>query len=250
MSDFLTRRGTTWHFVRRVPAEFAAMDQRGIVRHSTRVRIADDRLGRRASRVADKLNKELECFWKELADGLSNADITRYDQARRQARSLGYDYIPNGDLIALPQEKRLERLEALVAKGLTTDLVARQALLGTAPRPSFSLSRLFEEYESATKDEVKDLSSDQLRIWRNGRIRAVTQFVKVVGDKPIADLTHSDAIDYSEWWRARVVEDEVAAKTANKDMGQLSRMLFITNIRRRLNLPDLFQGPSPQRRDG
>jgi integrase len=242
MSDFLMRRGTTWHFVRRVPAEFAALDRRVIIRHSTRIKIAEDRLGRRASRVADKLNSELECFWKGLADGRSNADIARYDQARRQARSLGYDYIPNSDLIALPQEKRLERLEALVAKGLTNDPAARAALLGTAPRPSFTLSRLFEEYESATKDEVKDMSPDQLRIWRNGRIRAVVQFVQVVGDKPVADLTHSDAIDYSEWWRARVVEDEVAAKTANKDMGQLSRMLKDMSIRRRLNLPDLFKG--------
>jgi hypothetical protein len=161
MSDFLTRRGTTWHFVRRVPAEFAALDRRGIVRHSTRIKIANDRLGRRASRVADKLNSELECFWKELADGRSKADITRYDQARRQARSLGYDYISNSDLIALPQEKRLERLEALVAKGLTNDPAAREALLGMAQRPSFNLSRLFEEYEAATKDEVKDMSPDQ-----------------------------------------------------------------------------------------
>ena len=242
MSDFLTRRGTTWHFVRRVPAEFTALDRRGIVRHSTRIKITEDRLGRRASRVADRLNTELECFWKELAEGCSNADINRYEQARRRARSLGYDYIPNGELVALPQEKRLERLEALVAKGLTNDPAARVALLGTAQRPSFNLSRLFEEYESATKDEVKDLSPDQLRIWRNGRIRAVAQFVQVVGKKPVADLTHADAIDYSEWWRARVVEDEVAAKTANKDMGQLSRMLKDMSIRRRLNLPDIFKG--------
>jgi integrase len=242
MTDFLTRRGSTWPFVRRVPAEFGALDRRGIVRHTTRIKIADDRLGRRASRVADKLNSELECFWKSLADGRSSADLTRYDQARRQARSLGFDYLPNSDLIALPQEKRLERLEALVAKGLTNDPAARAALLGTAQRPSFNLSRLFEEYESATKDEVKDMSSDQLRIWRNGRMRAVAQFVQVVGDKPVAEVTHADAIDYSEWWRARVVEDEVAAKTANKDMGQLSRMLKDMSIRRRLNLPDIFKG--------
>jgi len=117
MSDFLTRRGNTWHFVRRVPAEFTALDRRGIVRHSTRIKIADDRLGRRASRVADKLNSELECFWKELADGRSKVDITRYDQARRHARSLGYDYIPNSDLIALPQEKRLQRLKPSSLRG-------------------------------------------------------------------------------------------------------------------------------------
>lgn len=242
MTDFLTCRGSTWHFVRRVPAEFAALDPRGVIRHSTRIKVGEDRLGRRASRVAQTFNQQLESFWKELAAGRSKADLTRYDQARRHARSLGYDYIPNSDLMAFPQEKRLERLEALVTKGLANDRAAREALLGTVASPSFSLSRLFEEYESVTKDEVKDLSPDQLRIWRNGRIRAVAQFVKVVGDKPVADLTSADAIDYSEWWRKRVVADEVAAKSANKDMGQLSRMLKDISIRRRLNLPDIFKG--------
>jgi hypothetical protein len=92
-----------------------------------------------------------------LAAGQSKADTSRYDQARRNARSLGFDYTLNSDLLAAPQEKRLERLETLVAKGLANDRSAREALLGTVPPPSFSLSRLFEEYESVTKDEVKDL---------------------------------------------------------------------------------------------
>ena len=104
------------------------------------------------------------------------------------------------------------------------------------------MSRLFEEYETATRDETRDLSPDQLRIWRNGRIRAVAQFVKLVGDKPITEITESDGIDYAEWWRERIVEEDVAAKTANKDMGQLSRMLKEMSVRRRLNLPDIFKG--------
>ena len=40
MPDFLTRRCGTWHFVRRVPVEFAHLDERGIIRHSTKVRVA------------------------------------------------------------------------------------------------------------------------------------------------------------------------------------------------------------------
>jgi integrase len=103
------------------------------------------------------------------------------------------------------------------------------------------LSKLFEEYEAATKDEVKDLSPDQLRIWRNGRIRAVERF-EVVGDKLITEISGDDALDYCDWWRDRVVEDAVEAKTANKDMGQLNRMLKELSIRRRLNLPDIFKG--------
>ena len=88
MSDFLTRQGGTWHFVRRVPTEFAALDLRGIVRHSTRVKVADDRVGRRAARVALTLNEELERFWKSLALGQGSSDARRYDGVRQRARSL------------------------------------------------------------------------------------------------------------------------------------------------------------------
>ena len=89
MSDLLTRRNVVWHFVRRVPIEFAEFDRRGIVRHSIRVKVADDRTGRRAARIALTLNEELECFWQSIARGHSGA-AARYNDARRQAQSLGY----------------------------------------------------------------------------------------------------------------------------------------------------------------
>lgn len=242
MPDLLTRRGSVWHFVRRVPVEFAALDPRGIIRQSTHVRIDEDRHGRRAARVAHKMNAELERHWKMLAAGLSPSDSQRYDDARRTARSLGYDYVPNEDLVLQPIARILERFEALLAKGLAADGSARTAVLGTEKRPSFLLSQLFEEYETATRDEVRDFSADQLRIWRNGRVRAMSRFIEVVGDKPVNEITEADGIDYVEWWRERIMDDNVAAKTANKDIGQLSRMLKEMSVRRRLNLPDIFKG--------
>jgi len=242
MSDFLTRRGGIWHFVRRVPLEYAALDPRGIVRHSTRVKIADDRTGRRAARVALTLNEELEAYWVGLARGETIGELGRYDEARRRARSLGFDYVPNDHLVAFTAEKRLERLETLVAKGLVDDRGARQALLGTAAPEGFSLSRLFDEYESITRHEIRDLSPDQLRIWGNSRKRAVAQFVDVIGDKPITEISSDDGLTYVEWWRDRVVNENASVKTANKDIGQLSRMLKEMSIRRRLNLPELFKG--------
>ncbi|HEX4112139.1 MAG TPA: tyrosine-type recombinase/integrase [Stellaceae bacterium] len=242
MSDFLTRRGGVWHFVRRVPIEFAAFDPRRVVRHSTGVKVADDRIGRRAARVALTLSEELECFWKILATGQSGTGLGRYDEVRRRARSLGYDFIPNGELVALPAEKRLERLESLVARGLVNDAGARQVILGTAPIAGFSLSRLFDEFEAITQHENIDLSPDQLRIWRNSRRRAVAQFADIVGDKPITELSFDDGMNYVEWWRDRVVDNKASVKTANKDLGQLSRMLKEMSIRRRLNLPEIFKG--------
>jgi integrase len=242
MSDFLTRRNGTWHFVRRVPVEFAELDSRGVIKHSTRIKIANDRAGRRAARVAEKFNEQLEVFWKGLSDGKPRGTLNSYELARYRARALGFEYIEFDRLLQQPPEARLERLEALVAKGLTNDAGAGAALLGAKKRPVFKLSALFEEYEAATKDEVKDLSPDQLRIWRNGRIRAVERFVEVVGDKLVSQINGDDAIDYCEWWRERVTEDVVEAKTANKDIGQLSRMLKEMSIRHRLNLPDIFKG--------
>src|SRR5258705_3213455 len=222
--------------------EFESLDERGVIKHSTKVRIAQDRTGRRAARVASKLNDALELYWKSLADGRSKADLNGYDEARRRARSLGFEYIENAQLLMLPPEERLDRLETLVARGASNDSVARAALLGTVKRPAFPLSKLFEEYEAMTKDEVKDFSRNQLRVWRNSRIRAVENFVSVVDDKPVNEVTVDDAIDYTEWWRDRVISDDVAVKSANKDIGQLSRMLKDVSIRRRLNIPEIFKG--------
>jgi integrase len=242
MPDFLTRRDGTWHFVRRVPIEFAELDKRGVIKHSTRIKIASDRSGRRAARVAETFNEQLEIFWKGLSDGKPKEQLDSYDTARSRARALGFDYVENEHLVLQPAEARLERLEALVAKGVANDAGARAALLGTQKRPALKLSKVFIEYEALTKNEVRDLSPDQLRIWRNGRIRAVERFVEVVGDKPVTELTPDDGITYCEWWRDRVTDDKVEVKTANKDIGQLSRMLKDLSIRRRLSVPDIFKG--------
>jgi hypothetical protein len=49
MSDYLTKRNGFWQFARRVPLEYAALDERGVVKHSTKVPVAKDRRGIKAS---------------------------------------------------------------------------------------------------------------------------------------------------------------------------------------------------------
>jgi integrase len=242
MPDFLTRRNGTWHFARRVPVEFAQLDRRGVVKHSTRIKIASDRAGVRAGRVAEKFNAELEQFWRGLSGGKSKAELSNYEAARARARALGFEYVEHEQLVSLAPQARLERLEALFSLGVANDQGARVALLGTEKRPALMLSKLFDEYETLTKDENRDFSADQLRIWRNARKRAVERFVTVVGDKPAVELVVEDAIDLCEWWRGRVIEGGTDAKTANKEIGQISRMLKTVSLRRRLNLKDIFSG--------
>jgi hypothetical protein len=71
------------------------------------------------------LNEELENHWQELFARQMGIAPHGYEQARRRARSLGFDYIENEQLLGLSAEKRLERLEVLVSKGLTGDVGAR-----------------------------------------------------------------------------------------------------------------------------
>ncbi|WP_271619241.1 hypothetical protein [Bradyrhizobium sp. CCBAU 51745] len=77
---------------------------------------------------------------------------------------------------------------------------------------------------------------------KRDRKRAVERFVEIAGDKPVNEITSDDGINYCEWWRARVIEGEAEPKTANKDIGQLSRMLKEVSTRRRLGIPDIFSG--------
>lgn len=218
MADFLTRRDGTWHFVRRVPAEFASFDARGIIRHSTKVRIGEDRNGRRASRIAEKFNADLEAFWRAAAMGPAREEAARYEASRQYARTLGFEYLENDRVNLLPIERLLERLETIVANR-PAEVPAARALLGTEKRSVPKLSKLFEEFEAVVADEIKDLSPEQLRIWRTARMRAAAQFVERVGDKLVTEVTEDDALDYVEWWRGRVLKGDALAKTANRDIG-------------------------------
>lgn len=242
MPDFLTRRNGMWHFVRRVPSEFAPFDRRGIIRHSTKVAVSTDRTGRRAVRVAERLNSELEAHWRSLVGDRTELASRGYDDARRRARSLGFEYAEADQIVQFPWEKRIERIEALITRNLENEVGARAAILGTASRPSFPLSRLLEEYEEIKRVEIQKFSRNQLRVWRGGRKRVALEFIEIVGDKHVTDLTADDGIDYTEWWRDRVVAGEVNPKSANKSMGMLSAMLKEVSVRRRLKLPDIFQG--------
>ncbi|MBV8917303.1 hypothetical protein [Bradyrhizobium sp.] len=198
MPDFLTRRNGTWHFVRRVPMEFAEFDRRGIVRHSTKVGISSDRTGRRAIRVAEKFNEELESFWLQCAQAADPAAAS-YDEVWRRARSLGFNYIENSELVSASAQKRLERIEALLSVGLENDATARAALLGTQPQPLILISKVFVEYEGLMEDVTGKQSASRLRVWRNSRMRVVRELVEVTGDKPVTELTETDGLDHVDW---------------------------------------------------
>jgi hypothetical protein len=121
MPDYLTNRKGYWQFTRRVPLAYAALDKRGIIKHSTKVPVSKDRRGIKAGKVADAMNRELMAYWIGLSEGKPQEAADRYNEAKRSAR-LRSDYVETAELPNRPTLKvleRLERLEKLVTGGLS-----------------------------------------------------------------------------------------------------------------------------------
>lgn len=102
--------------------EFAHLDQRGIVKHSTKIPIAKDRRGVKAGRIADAMNRELEAYWRGMDEGKVEEASLRYAEARRRARAFGYDYIETADLANRSTVEVLEKLiaEIHISRGRST----------------------------------------------------------------------------------------------------------------------------------
>jgi hypothetical protein len=259
LPEYLTQRHGVWQFVHRVPQEFAHLDPRGVIKHSTHIEVIKDRRGTKAGKIADEMKRELEAYWKGLAEGNDKDATLRYEASRRRARTYGFDYVETPDLAQRATLERVERLEKILEAGLAaghlklTDVEAalpgglpryetRAALLGFEKRPTVKLSEVFSKFESQSRNEVKDMSQNQLKRWKNGYALAVADLIKVVGDKDLTTVTHTDILDYTEWLEDRVSDGEIVAKTANKYIGHNSRMFKDINRRMRLGLTDLFGG--------
>jgi integrase len=242
MAERLTKRNGTWHFVRRVPPEYAQADPRGIVFISTKVRVNDDRAGIRASRVAEKLNLDLEAFWRAKAGGQATQAALNLDEARRRAQALGLDYKPMDVALGEAAAELMRRIEALAQGDRRHDPATAAAALGGVPLPEILLSGLFAEYESAKRTVIAKMSAGQVKKWKNGKTRAIDLLIEVIGDKAIAKLTRDDVLRFTDHWEKRVVEGEVEAGTANRNLTHIKGMLSAVSKRYRLNLDPVFAG--------
>ncbi len=240
--DYLLLRDGVWFYQRRVPADVAELDRRRFVRRSTGQR---DRQA--AATVAARFNAEAEAHWRAISEaaaagqGVSGA-ADRFEAAARLARAMGLAYRPAADLAAGPLVDLVQRLELLEARSAVDAAPVVAAALGGAEKPRLRLSELFEAYERLSGDRLIGKSDDQVRKWRNPRRRAVAHAIGVIGDKPLADLTRDDALDFRAWWIDRVRDDGYDQGSANKDLGLLAVMMRALDEAWRLKLDLPFAG--------
>lgn len=149
MADYCVKRDGLWRFVRRVPKEYADLDKRRIVQHSTGVPVADDPRGIRARKIADNLNGALETHWRDLVEGESAQAVRDYEAARQAARRLRISE-PIADAAKRIIAELLDRIEKLEGK-LTEDRSAVLAVYDAAPKPGITFKQCAERYIEAHK---------------------------------------------------------------------------------------------------
>jgi integrase len=227
----IAKRGRLYHLRRRVPRRYSAVEPRETVwisLHTDSETLAQSKADRAWSHM-------IEAWEARLAGNSADAE-TRYEAARDLARVRGYRYLDAGAVAKLPVVDVVERVEEIPAPANEPDAVEAAALLGTAPEPRITVTKALDLYWNLAREKTFGKSEDQLRRWEAPRNKAIKNFVAVVSDKEIANITRDDMLDFRQHWLERIEAGEVTANSANKDLIHLGDVLKTVNTMKRLGL--------------
>jgi len=232
LDQYLKQRKGRWYYVRRVPLRFRDVDNRDVIKLALKTGSREVARARR-----DSLAEADEQLWSSLATfhpaSNPNADVRRYRAAKSRALARGFIYTPVQELAsdAADMGDVLARLNVLEGSlGKPQEVAETDALIGTAPKASIKISAAFELYcDKITVGDLKGKSPAQRKNWRKVKNRAVQNFIRLRGDKPMSDVTRADGQAFYEWWGSRVDPKDgskpLNANSANKDLTSL-RILF------------------------
>lgn len=228
----LTKRGNTFNIVRRVPKKYQSVDARKQVWLNLHTDSETD-----ANRKAPDVWDHQIAVWEARLAGESDDRLIQLEAARELASIRGFKFMSAPDVAALPVDQLLNRIEAIpeVCNGDPQSQDAAALLGGIAP-PSLTISEALEMYWTLAKDKTFGKSDDQIRKWRNPRIKAINNLISVIGDKALHDIEPDDTLDFRDWWATRIQAGEVKPSSANKDFTHVGSVLKTVNNMKRLGL--------------
>lgn len=229
---YLITRNGIYFYRRRVPKVVAALDERQpMIRASLRTRdLAKARALRDGYERADD-----ELWGALLSSDSAEAAKQRYEAAVRRVAALGFTYRTTMEILQGETGAQiLERLRVLLEHRPNSP--ETNAVLGVVERPSVRLSEAFKLYvEKIAASELTNKSDEQRRSWLKVKNRALKNFTKLVGDKPIGEVTRADALRLYDLWAERIAppadkdgkrrRPTHTASSGNRDIGNM-RVLY------------------------
>lgn len=232
-----TRNGSvkgTLYLYKRVPKRYASVEQRKFVWIS----LHTDSPSVARTKEAATWEQMLAAWEAKLAGDTTDA-VQRFAAARDLAEARGFRYMRADQVAKLPVEELRDRFAAIPGFKVQPekpDMLEASALLGGAKEPALTVSKALELYWTLAKDKTLGKSEDQLRRWKNPRLKAVKNFIAVVGDKAMKDISGDDMLDFRNWWMERLEEEDLTPNSANKDLIHLGDILKTVNRMKRLGL--------------
>nr|WP_066701537.1 DUF6538 domain-containing protein [Celeribacter ethanolicus] len=228
----IMKRGSTYHLRKRVPRRYEGVEER----KSIWVSLHTDSLTVAQQKAPIAWQHIVEGWEARLAGDTSDAE-KRFEAAKNLAAVRGFRYLPAPQIAKLPQDQLLARVEAVKErKDGELDMRDTAALMGGVSEPAITVTRALELYWGLAADKTLGKSPDQLRRWENPRKKAVKNFVDVVGDKAIGDITGDDMLEFRDWWFDRMRDQGLTPNSGNKDLIHLGDVLKTVNRMKRLGL--------------
>lgn len=225
------KRGNQWCLRRRVPREFQAVESRSEVWISLQT---DSK--RLAEGKAKAVWAEQIAVWMARVAGNDTDAQKHFKAVQDLAASKGLRYLPLEQVVQLPIEKLLERIEAIANSDEKVGSLEAAAVLGTKQPSAPTVMQAMDAYWTLARDRTNGKSDEQKRLWRNPRKKAVRNFVNVVGDKHMNEITADDMLEFRDFWQERIEVEGLTANSANKDLIHLGDILKTVNRMKKLKL--------------
>lgn len=232
---YVMKKGGTLYYVRKVPKELRKYEPRALIRKTLKTDNPTI-----AAALVDKINAETEKYFATLANGGGETAREYYENAVRRAKYYGVVYRPAVKLADGPIDELLNRLN--LADQHSDNKQAVEAILGGVDKPALKVSDLTEIYFNLSKGSLRGKSEDQVRRWRNPRLKAVRNFKEVIGDRVLSDIDRDDALSFRDWWLERLNDEGLTANSANKDFGHIQKMIKTVCEHHRIEFTPVFTG--------
>lgn len=234
--QYLTKIHKTYYYYRRVPASLKTYDPRPFIRITLRT---DSRS--QAEKLAYSRNQEIEAYWHQLQKTGALHNIDKFKAVVKTARIFGFGYYPAAELATMPLSEIFGRLDSIEKKMKAHRQV--EAVMGGIEKPIILLSDCFSKYQAFSKNLIMNKTADQIRKWENPRKKAMRNFIKVVGDKPINELTRDDTLKVRDALILRVQQGKIIPVSANKEIVFAKTVIesVSDNVNLNLDIKHLFR---------
>lgn len=244
----ILKRGGVYYLKKKVPVRFRDVESRTQVWIS----LSTDSKVDAEAKVPNVWAGMIEGWQAEVA-GNSELAEERFAAAKRLAERMGHTWMPSGDVADLPLQDLLKRVEESAGPKGGASKAKGNALLGGVEKPKLTTDKVLDQYWSLAADKIRGKTKDQLRRYKNPRIKAFKLFQEVNGVVVVSEITRDHMLRFREFLMERINGDGLSPASANKDILHFCGPINFLNDMNdwRLDLPfqklSFKEGPKAQR---